>query len=143
MVCEQFPDCVFFEQATLQRAPVHQHTLHVIQLRPRQPVSPRGGEPHLLPVHNRAGENIFDSRLQNRFSGQAFDGIFRWNAGAELHQHVIEKRNPALGRRGHAHLILLHQQFHQVGLNIRVQQAVQQVAGRSLPIMHGSSVSVA
>src|SRR6266550_2285462 len=78
VVGKQSPDRVFFEQSTLQRAALHQHTLQVIQLRPRQPVSPRSGEPHLLPIRNRVGKNIFDGGLQNRFSGQAFDGIFRW-----------------------------------------------------------------
>src|SRR2546426_4381746 len=50
VVGEQSPDRVFFEQSTLQCAPLCQLTFQVIQLRPRQPVSPRSGEPHLLPV---------------------------------------------------------------------------------------------
>ena len=33
---------------------------------------------------------------------------------------VVQERYPAFDRRGHAHLVLLHQQFLQVGLDVDV-----------------------
>ena len=45
--------------------------------------------------------------------------------GRELHEVVIEEGHAALDRGRHAHLVLLHQQFHQVRLQVRVEQPVE------------------
>ena len=39
---------------------------------------------------------------------------------------MVEERDPALDGSGHAHLVLLHQQFNQVGLDVGVEQAIDQ-----------------
>src|SRR3954454_21792799 len=36
--------------------------------------------------------------------------------GSKFNERVVEKRHPALDGTGHAHLILLHQQFHKICL---------------------------
>ena len=46
----------------------------------------------------------------------------------ELHELVIEERHAALDRGRHAHLVLLHQQLDQVGLDVGVEQPVEQRA---------------
>ena len=48
------------------------------------------------------------------------------NASGEFHECVIEKRHAALDGAGHAHLVLLHQQFDQVGLLVGVEHAREQ-----------------
>ena len=39
---------------------------------------------------------------------------------------VIQERHAALDRRRHAHLVLLHQQFMQIGLDVGVEQPIEQ-----------------
>ena len=46
----------------------------------------------------------------------------------ELDQLVIEERHAAFDRRRHAHLVLLHQQLDQVGLDVGVEQPIEQRA---------------
>ncbi len=54
------------------------------------------------------------------------------HARSELHQFVIEKRHATLDRRRHAHLVLLHQQFVQVGLDVCIEQTDRAEIGLSV-----------
>ena len=51
-----------------------------------------------------------------------------------LDQLVIQKRHPALDRCRHAHLILLHQQFYEIGLQVGMAHAIQCIAGAFLVV---------
>ena len=52
VLSEETLDDFCFEQSTLHRARVQQQVLQVVQLWPRQPISPGSGETHLLTKHN-------------------------------------------------------------------------------------------
>src|SRR5262249_7714820 len=50
--------------------------------------------------------------------------------GDALDEHVVEEGYPALDRGGHAHLVLLHQELDEVGLQIRAAHPIEVTAGR-------------
>src|SRR5579871_2332429 len=59
--------------------------------------------------------------------------VLRRNLCGEFNERVIKKRYTALDRRCHAHLILLHQQFDEIAVQIRVEQTMHQIARGALP----------
>ena len=50
-----------------------------------------------------------------------------WNPHGKLHKWMIQKWHAAFNGARHAHLILLHEKFHQIGLHIRIEQTVEPV----------------
>jgi hypothetical protein len=72
--------------------------------------------------------------FENMFARQSSDLQFLRNVACKLHQRMIEEGGPALDRRCHAHVVLLHQEFHKIGLNIGVEQPLQRLARRAFPI---------
>src|SRR5260370_24337680 len=48
-------------------------------------------------------------------------------AGRKLDQFVVQEGSPALYRRSHAHLILLHQEFNQIRLDVEIEKPVEEI----------------
>src|ERR1035438_9001403 len=48
---------------------------------------------------------------------------------------MIEKWHPAFDGCGHAHVVLLHEQFHQISLDVGVEQPLQHFARRVVPVI--------
>ena len=65
-------------------------------------------------------KQVFSRLLQDLLSGEAFQLHFLRDAGREFNEQVIEKWYAALDGSGHAHVVLLHQQFDQVRFDVGV-----------------------
>ena len=93
------------------------------------------GNPSFGPVQDRVRQQILDRFFQDPFAGQSLNLHFARNSGRELDQHMIEKRHPAFDGRGHAHVVLLHEQFDQISLDVGVEQPLQHLARGVVPVI--------
>ena len=116
------------DDAALTAARVEQHVARDGAPLAAHPDPERHRESHLLPRQDLGRDDRLHRLAQDplgREPAQLQPGRQR---RGELDELVIEERHPALDRRRHAHLVLLHQQLDQVGLEVGVEQAVEQRA---------------
>ena len=90
-----------------------------------QPLAQRRGEAHLLAVDDFVRQEVFDGFLDDVLAFAVAQLHVLGNARGELDELVIEKRHAAFDGGGHAHLVLLHEQFDEVGLLVGVEHAGQ------------------
>src|SRR6266404_5360986 len=95
-----------------------------------KPCSNRHRKAHFRSRQYLFRQNAFHALAQDVFGSRAPQFHMLRQTGRELDKLMIEKRNPTLYRSSHAHLILFHQQFLQIGFCIAIQQTVKQ--GRSI-----------
>jgi len=86
------------------------------------------------------GQQIRNGFLEDTLAGQAVYLEFPRNAYGKFRQSVIEEWHTAFDRRSHAHVVLLHEQFDQISLDVGVKQTAQQVTGRVVPILHDVTI---
>ena len=55
--------------------------------------------------------------------------------GGKFDQHMIEERDTALYGGSHAHVVLFHEQFDQVGFYVGVKQTLQHFARGAVPVL--------
>jgi hypothetical protein len=115
-------------QASLAGPAIEQHITHDGLPALSCPLAEGNREAHLL-----AREDFVRQQPANRFAQDALgreaaklESIGQ--AGGEFDKHVIEKRHPAFNRRGHAHLVLLHQQLDEVRLDVGVEEPSEDAA---------------
>ena len=95
---------------------------------PRSQCENGTGNPIFLRVRISARQDRLHRLAQDPLRGQAAQ-FHPWRQrGRELHEVVIQEGHAALDRRRHAHLVLLHQQLHQVRLQVGVEQPVERAA---------------
>ena len=81
----------------------------------------RNGKPHLGTSEDARGQDAFHAVSQYSFRGGPLKLQAGRETGGEFDELVLEKGHPALDRSRHAHLVLLHQQLMQVGLDVDVE----------------------
>src|SRR5438874_2225930 len=82
------------------------------------------------PSVRHAMHSLYPSRRDRPRSGgsaAAMNFHVLWNPHGKLHKWMIQKWHAAFNGARHAHLILLHEKFHQIGLHIRIEQTVEPV----------------
>ena len=122
------------EDAALARAAIEQDVARHGVPRAARPCGKRYRKAHLRPVEDRCRQYIGHCFAENALGRPARQLPVVRQAGAELHELVIEERHAAFDRRSHAHLVLLHQQLDEVRLDVGVQQAIEQGAAAVGPI---------
>ena len=97
--------------------------------RAARPGGERHREAHLRPRRGSTrGSRSLHRLAQDALGREARQLPLVGQRRGELDQLVIEERHAALDRRRHAHLVLLHQQLDQVGLDVGVEQPIEQRA---------------
>src|ERR1017187_6367584 len=91
-------------------------------------------------MNDGLGQQIFHRRFEDKLSGHPSRFEERGYGCREFDEDMIEKRNAALDRSCHAHLILLHTQLDKVCLDVSVEQTIQKVALRILPVSQGVAI---
>ena len=100
-----------------------------------QPLAERRGEAHFLAVDDFVRDQVFDGFLHDVLAFAVAHLHVLGDAGGELDELVIEERNAAFDGGGHAHLVLLHEQFDQIGLLVGEEHAGQRrEAGFRIPV---------
>ncbi len=99
-----------------------------------RPTRERHREPHL-----RTREDVLRQEVPSRFAqdplGREARKLEAWGQlSGELDEDVVEERHTTLDRRGHAHLVLLHQEFDEIRFDVRVQHAIEERAGPCGPV---------
>jgi hypothetical protein len=94
-----------------------------------EPAADRHGESHLPPGQDLVRQEVPHRPAQDVFRRAASQLEPLGKRGRKLDELMVEERHAALDRRGHAHLVLLHQQFVQVCEQVDVQQLVEERTG--------------
>jgi len=61
------------EEPPFHRSRLLEHAFQIVQLRSSQPIFPRRGKSHFLPVNNFVGQKVGDSFLENKLAGEPLD----------------------------------------------------------------------
>jgi hypothetical protein len=126
VIVEKPRDLHAVEEPTLACPTVEQHVAHHPSPRSARPDAERHREPHLRAAEDRLGEQVLRRLAQHALGGEPGELPLGGHRRDELDQLVIEERHAALDRCRHAHLVLLHQQFDQVSLDVGVEHPVEQ-----------------
>src|ERR1700730_14793305 len=90
-----------------------------------EPFANRHRESHLGSRKNSLGQYAPHALAQNVLGGPTAQLQSLRQPGGKFDELMIEERYSAFNRSGHAHLVLLHQQFVQIGLDVGVKQPIE------------------
>jgi hypothetical protein len=90
-----------------------------------QPAADRHGKPHLAAPEDRRRHEVLHRGSKHGLACPSPQFEPSWHRRDVLDETVVEEWHPAFNRRGHAHLVLLHQQFLQIGLQIHAAHALE------------------
>ncbi len=135
VVAEQSRGRIGIDDAAFARAPIEQDLADRSVPLLARPSSKRHREiPSSAARGSTAGRTPFIASRNTRLVVQPGELPLVRHRRGELDELVIEERDAALDRRGHAHLVLLHEQFDQIRLHVRVEQARQQAGAGWRPV---------
>jgi hypothetical protein len=123
---EQLLDHRGIHHAPLARAAIEEDVARRRRARRRASSARTAREPHLRPREDLARQQVAGRRAQQALGRKPAQLGRRGQLRGELHELVIEERHAALDGRRHAHLVLLHQELDQIGLQVGVQDAIEE-----------------
>ena len=121
----QLPHDVRIEEPARSGTPSENQLLDHRPEAAAQPTPDRHGKPHLAAREDRGGHQIPHRGPKHRLGRPSPQFEPAWHRGNVLDETVVEKWHSAFNRGGHAHLVLLHQQFLQIGLQIDAAHALE------------------
>lgn len=128
------------EQSAIKAARFEEKISNYLELLASEPATPGRGEAEFGAVQDGLRKQVCDGFFQNAFAGEAADLQVLRNVDGEFHERVIKKRDAALDRGGHAHVVLFHEQFDKVGLNVGIKHALKHLAAGMIPVFEHVSV---
>jgi len=131
---EETLDCRPLEKTALQAARFEQKLFDHAEVGAGQPAAPGSREAEFRTIKDGMGEKVFHCSLENALAGQTVQLMVARDIGGELDQNVIEEGYTAFDRGRHTHVVLLHQQLDQVGFDVGIEQALEHVAGGTIPV---------
>jgi hypothetical protein len=90
-----------------------------------QPAADWHGKPHLAAPEDRRRHEVPHRGSKYGLGCPSLQFEPPWHRRDVLDETVVEEWHSAFNRRRHAHLVLLHQQFLQIGLQIHAAHALE------------------
>src|SRR5206468_5649039 len=101
-------------------------------IRPAEPSTQRHRKSHLSPCQNFRWYKVTERLPEHGFGLPTVKPVMTGDRRHVLDQLVIQVWDSTFDRCRHAHLVLFHQQLHQVGLEIRVAHSLEEATGMFL-----------